>query len=244
MRLVVLVLLVLSSPTIMAASDPLSTSRQWLVVIAPDWNAKSGVLRAFERTSARSAWQSHGPAIPVVLGKKGLAWGRGLFAGSTGPSKIEGDNKAPAGIFRLGPAFGYAPRSAARWIKLAYFPLTKESEGVDDPHSRHYNQLVNRSEVARVDWHSSEQMLRNDDLYKWGVVVAHNSARTPGAGSCIFLHIWKNSSSGTAGCTAMAERDLVSLLRWLKPGAHPVLVQMPAPEYEAARAQFGLPPPR
>jgi L,D-peptidoglycan transpeptidase YkuD (ErfK/YbiS/YcfS/YnhG family) len=228
----------------MGATDPLKTSRQCLVVVAPDWNAKSGLLRAFERTSSRDDWQSHGPAIPVVLGKKGLAWGRGLSAGGTGPSKIEGDNKAPAGIFGLGPAFGYAPRSAARWIKLAYFPLTKESEGVDDPHSRHYNQLVNRSEVARVDWKSSEQMLRNDDLYKWGVVVAHNSARTPGAGSCIFLHIWKNSGSATAGCTAMAERDLVSLLRWLKPGAHPVLEKMPAPQYEAARSQFRLPPPR
>jgi L,D-peptidoglycan transpeptidase YkuD (ErfK/YbiS/YcfS/YnhG family) len=244
MRLVILVLFVLSSPAIMAATDPLRTSRQCLVVVAPDWKAKSGVLRAFERTNSRSAWQSHGSAIPVVLGKKGLAWGRGLFAGRMGPTKMEGDNKAPAGIFGIGPVFGYAPRSAARWIQLAYFPLTKESEGIDDPHSRHYNQLVNRSEVARADWKSSEQMLRKDDLYKWGVVVAHNSARTPGAGSCIFLHIWKNSSSATAGCTAMPERDLVSLLRWLKPGARPVLVQMPAAEYEAARAQFGLPAAR
>jgi L,D-peptidoglycan transpeptidase YkuD (ErfK/YbiS/YcfS/YnhG family) len=84
-------------------------------------------------------------------------------------------------------------------------------------------------------------MLRNDDLYKWGLVVAHNAARMPRAGSCIFLHIWKNSGSPTAGCTAMPERDLVNLLRWLKPGARPVLVQMPAPEYEAARVQFRLP---
>jgi D-alanyl-D-alanine dipeptidase len=244
MRLVILLLFVLSSPAMMAGTDPLRTSRQCLVVVASDWNAKSGVLRAFQRSSSRTDWQNHGAAIPVVLGKQGLAWGRGLFAGNTGASKIEGDNKAPAGIFRLGPAFGYAPKSSAPWIKLAYLPLTKETEGVDDPHSSHYNQLVNRSEVAAVDWKSSEQMLRNDDLYKWGVVVAHNSARTPGAGSCIFLHIWKNSSSPTAGCTAMPERDLVSLLHWLNPGAHPLLVQMPEPEYEAARGHLRLPPAR
>jgi D-alanyl-D-alanine dipeptidase len=226
-----------------AASNPLRQSRQCLVVVSRDWNAKTGVLRAFERKSSRSAWQTHGPAIPVVLGKKGMAWGRGLTHFNPTGGKVEGDNKAPAGIFRLGPAFGYAPKSSAPWIKLSYVPLTKQTEGIDDPRSRYYNRLVDRSKVAKVDWQSSEQMRRADDLYKWGVVVAHNSPARPGAGSCIFLHIWKDSRSATAGCTAMPERDLVNLLRWLDPAARPLLVQMPRPEYEAARAQFHLPLP-
>lgn len=225
----------------LAGTDPLRTSRQCLVVVAENWNAKTGVLRAFERTSGRSGWQPHGGAIPIVLGKKGMAWGRGLFDFKTSSGKVEGDNKAPAGIFRLGPAFGYAPKSAARWIKLPYVQLTKNTEGVDDPRSRYYNKLVDRAKVAKVDWQSSEQMLRADILYKWGVVVAHNSAATPGAGSCIFLHIWKNSGFPTAGCTAMPERDLVNLLRWLDPAAKPVLVQMPWLEYEASRVKFRLP---
>jgi L,D-peptidoglycan transpeptidase YkuD (ErfK/YbiS/YcfS/YnhG family) len=87
-------------------------------------------------------------------------------------------------------------------------------------------------------------MLRSDVLYKWGVVVAHNSAATPGAGSCIFLHIWKNSGAATVGCTAMAERDLVELLRWLDPARRPVLIQMPRQEYEASRSRFNLPQTR
>ncbi|HEX8898735.1 MAG TPA: L,D-transpeptidase family protein [Chthoniobacterales bacterium] len=221
--------------------QPLGDSRQCLVVITPNWAAKTGVLRAFERKSSRTDWQVHGPAVPVVLGKKGLAWGRGLIRVSASPEKIEGDNKAPAGIFRLGPAFGYAPKPAARWIRLAYVPLTKQTEGIDDPRSRYYNKLVDRSKVAQVDWRSSEQMLRDDILYKWGVMVAHNPQKIPGAGSCIFLHIWKNSSTATTGCTAMPERDLMNLLRWLDPAAKPVLAQMPRHEYEAARAKFRLP---
>jgi len=244
MRMVTLALFVLSSPMMMGANDPLPRTRQCVVVVSRDWNAKTGVLRAFERKGSRSAWQMHGPAVPVVLGKKGLAWGRGLVDFNASAGKVEGDNKAPAGIFRLGPAFGYAPKSAARWIKLAYVPLTPQTEGIDDPRSRYYNQLVDRSKIAKVDWHSSEQMLRTDNLYKWGVVVAHNSRATPGAGSCIFLHIWKDSRSATAGCTAMAESDLVNLLRWLNPAARPVLVQMPQAEYEAARDKFRLPPLR
>ena len=182
-----------------------------------------------------------GTTVPVVLGKKGLGWGRGLFepAGNDGPRKVEGDNKAPAGIFRLGPAFGYANR--ASWIKLRYVALTKNTEGIDDPRSRHYNQLVDRTKVAQVDWKSSEKMLRADVLYKWGIFVAHNPAATPGAGSLIFLHIWRDSSGATAGCTAMPEQNLVQLLRWLDPAAHPVLVQMPQPTYNSLRTSLHLP---
>jgi L,D-peptidoglycan transpeptidase YkuD (ErfK/YbiS/YcfS/YnhG family) len=223
----------------LAAADPIRRSRQCVVVIAENWNARTGVLRAFERRDG--SWRPHCVAVPVVLGKKGLAVGRGLVDFNDAARKVEGDNKAPAGIFRFGPAFGYAPRPAARWIKVRYVPITKQTEGIDDPRSRYYNKLVDRSKVAKVDWRSSEQMLRADNLYKWGVFVAHNSAATPGAGSCIFLHIWKNSKAATSGCTAMPERNLVELLHWLDPGSRPVLVQMPRSQYEALGAKFRLP---
>src|ERR1041385_1266121 len=167
MRLVTLALFVLLSSVMIAANDPLPRSRQCVVVVSRDWNAKTGVLRAFERKGSRNAWQLRGPAIPVVLGKKGLAWGRGLADFNGAVRKVEGDNKAPAGIFRLGPAFGYAPKSAARWIKLRYVPLTPRTEGIDDPRSRYYNQLVDRSKVAKVDWRSSGAILPADTLYKW-----------------------------------------------------------------------------
>ena len=119
--------------------------------------------------------------------------------------------------------------------------MTRETEGVDDPKSRYYNQLVERSKVERVDWASSEQMLRADDLYKWGLFVVHNPTATPGAGSCIFIHIWRNSSAATVGCTAMAEPDLLRLLRWLDPDAHPVLIQMPRSAYQGLQRSLNLP---
>ena len=109
----------------------------------------------------------------------------------------------------------------------------------------HVLQQAGRSveaKVAKVDWHSSEQMRRDDVLYQWGVVVEHNPAAIPGAGSCIFLHIWRNSAAPTAGCTAMAESDLVRLLRWLDPAQHPILVQMPGEVYQSIRTKYDLPP--
>ncbi|HKP03645.1 MAG TPA: hypothetical protein VJU77_09835 [Chthoniobacterales bacterium] len=243
MRLSALVLFVLSAPAMIAAPDPLRQSRQCLVVVAANWNSTDGVLRAFERANKNAPWEVHGRAVPVMLGKKGLAWGRGLVKApdTPGPVKIEGDNRVPAGIFKLGEAFGYAPASSARWVKLPYLPLTKQIEAIDDPGSRYYNRLVDRSKVARVDWHSSEQMRRDDVRYKWGVVVEHNTPPRPGAGSCIFLHIWKSSATTTVGCTAMPERDLVGLLRWLDPAAQPVLIQMPTQPYEVLRSGLKLP---
>ncbi|MEN3370554.1 MAG: zinc D-Ala-D-Ala dipeptidase [Verrucomicrobiota bacterium] len=229
-----------------AATDPLHRSRQCIVVVTENWSVTTGVLRAFERSGSSGRWKPRDAVVPVVGGKKGLGWGRGLVAieASGEPMKIEGDNRAPAGIFRLRSAFGYAPARSAGWMKLPYLALSKQIEGVDDPGSRYYNQLVDRSKVARVDWRTSEQMLRNDDLYKWGIVVEHNPAAQAGAGSCIFLHVWKGPASPTAGCTAMPENELVKLLRWLDPAEHPILVQMPRANYPAFQSKFGLPKER
>jgi D-alanyl-D-alanine dipeptidase len=248
LRLFPLLLLACSWPpaTGWAATRELDRSRQCIVVLANNWTSTTGVMRAFERDEATAVWTERGPGIAVVLGKNGLGQGRGLvhldFDGA--PKKKEGDNRAPAGIFRLSSAFGYAPARSAAWIKLPYLASSKETEGVDDPNSRYYNKLVDRSKVGQIDWRSSEKMRRDDVLYKWGVIVEHNPAAVPNAGSCIFLHIWKNSSAATAGCTAMPESDLVRLLRWLDPARHPILVQMPRAVYPAVRAKYGLPPGR
>jgi L,D-peptidoglycan transpeptidase YkuD (ErfK/YbiS/YcfS/YnhG family) len=227
----------------MAVTNPLQRSRQCVVVVASNWNSTTGVLQAFERTNINGPWKMRRVAVPVVLGKKGLGWGSGVTKADlgVGPRKREGDNKVPAGVFRLGPVFGSAPAKSTGWVKLRYLPLTKNIEGVDDPRSRYYNKLVDRTKVARVDWRTSEKMLGFGDLYKWGVVVEHNPAAIPGAGSCIFLHVWKDSSAATAGCTAMPEKDLLRLIRWLDPAARPLLVQMPRAAYQRTQSSFGLP---
>jgi L,D-peptidoglycan transpeptidase YkuD (ErfK/YbiS/YcfS/YnhG family) len=226
------------------ATRELDRAQQCVVVLTDDWASTIGVMHAYERREATASWKEQGPGIAVVAGKNGVGQGRGMvrldFEGA--PSKQEGDDRAPAGIFRLSSAFGYAPPRSAAWIKLPYLALTKQIEGVDDPASRYYNKLVDRSRIEKVDWRSSEQMRRADLLYKWGVVVDHNPAAVPGAGSCIFLHIWKGPASPTAGCTAMAESDLVKLIRWLDPARHPILVQMPHAVYRSIRAKYALPP--
>jgi zinc D-Ala-D-Ala dipeptidase len=221
--------------------SPLARSRQLVVVTTRDWDSVPGTLRRFERKNSKAKWQPVGAAVPVVVGRNGLGWGVGLGArAGDGPDKKEGDGKAPAGVFKLGPAFGF-DASSSSWLKMPYAPLTPSVECVDDVKSGQYNQIVDRNGVQAIDWRSSERM-RSVGGYRWGVVVGHNaSPPVAGRGSCIFLHIWAGPEKGTAGCTAMGQPDLEELLRWLDAKKNPLLVQLPEAEYARLQAAWGLP---
>jgi len=193
----------------------------------------------FERE--HDSWRKIGGPVPVLLGRNGMGWGRDEtdLSGLPGPTKREGDDKAPAGVFKLGTAFGYAQKPGA--MKLPYLSLTKEIVAVDDPHSRYYNQLIDRTKISKPDWRSAENMVLTDDRYKWGIVVEHNLPPVPGAGSNIFLHCWKDPSTLTSGCTAMAEPNMLRLLHWLDLQRKPRFVQLPRSIYSEMRAKWDLP---
>ena len=203
-----------------------ANTRQLVVVATRDWTDASGTLRRFSRGKSSAPWRAVGPAISVKVGHAGMAWGLGLHMNPpTGPHKIEGDKKAPAGVFRLTAAFGRGTKPAS--VTLPYIRVLPSIEAVDDPNSRHYNRIVDRARIADPDWHSSEKMHAVGEEYRLGIIVAHNPAAISGAGSCIFLHVWQNPNRGTSGCTAMPRESIAELQRWLSPNANPVLIQAP-----------------
>lgn len=221
--------------------SPLAGSRQVILVTTPDWDSVRGTLRRFERKSAGASWTQVGGDFEIVVGRSGLGWGAGLVeTEGDGPSKREGDGRAPAGVFTLTRAFGFASAGEADWLRMPYTPLTSGVECVDDTASAHYNRVLDRSGVKAADWNSSEHM-REVEGYRWGVVVAHNARAVPGQGSCIFLHVWAGPSKGTAGCTAMEQPNLETLLRWLDSRKRPLLVQLPESEYTRLRPIWKLP---
>ena len=222
--------------------ETLSQSTQMVVVTTKDWTATDGVLRRFERTER--GWQQVGLSFPVVVGRSGLGWGRGLtnMPPSIKPQKIEGDGRSPAGVFRLSYAFGYAAADKVPEIKLPYVQCTETVECVDDPNSTYYNIIKDRRAAEKVDWKSSEKMRLSDNEYKLGIFVEHNaSPPQPGAGSCVFMHIWKEPGHPTSGCTAMSEGAIEILLGWLDGKSRPVLVQLPQEEYQKNQIDWRLP---
>ena len=86
-----------------------------------------------------------------------------------------------------------------------------------------------------------ESMLRKDQQYKWGIFVKQNLPPKPEGGSCIFFHLWRKPGSGTLGCTAMAEGNLLALMKWLDPNKKPLLLQMTAADYRDYQKKVALP---
>lgn len=213
------------------------TCKQLVVVVSP--RASSVKARLFKFEKKGKTWQQVGEAHPVNLGRKGLAWGRGLNSAKPGLQKKEGDQRSPAGIFRFGAAFGYASAGPLD-MKIPYIPITEAQICVEDGNSKYYNQVVDASQVE-LDWDKREPMLRKDEQYKWGIFVKQNLPPEPGAGSCIFFHLWRKQGSGTLGCTAMDETNLLSLMQWLDPQKEPLLLQMTEAAYEDYQRKFSLP---
>lgn len=217
-------------------------SLQMVTVVTPSWDSVQGNLQRYERKN-HELWQPIGEEIPVVVGKTGLAWGIGLHrhSMSEGPSKLEGDGKSPAGMFALGPAFGFASQEQMNSLKLDYLPLHDQIEAVDDPKSIYYNQIINKNDILIPDWHSSEQM-GLQPLYILGLVIHHNFPNPQkGRGSAIFFHLWRNAVSGTAGCTAMSHENLSEILSWLDKEKNPIFVQLPSQIYLQNQKEWDLP---
>jgi L,D-peptidoglycan transpeptidase YkuD (ErfK/YbiS/YcfS/YnhG family) len=212
------------------------------LVRSDSWTASWGTLQRYER-AASGGWAAKDVEIPVDLGRHGMAWGKGLHPPPTsGAAKAEGDGKSPAGVFALGRAFGTADSLPSEARGFPYLQTRASTYCVEDVRSNFYNQIIDAREVARTSWEKWSELRRADGLFDWGVVVRQNDPIVQkGAGSCVFLHVWRGPRVPTAGCTAMPRDRIEAVLRWLDPAAEPVLVQLPQPVLEAVRQAWGLP---
>ena len=216
---------------------------QLLVATSPDWNSKQGEMRMFERTRG-GQWTAKSGAIPVLFGKNGLAWGIGIAGqNESGLRKKERDGRAPAGIFRIGQIFTYDAQLPAG-ADYPFHQVTEKDIWSDDPRSPDYNRHVVIDPKNPPDNYSHERMRPGDFAYRWLVEIRHNSdPPVPGEGSAIFFHIRRGVTRPTAGCTTMAEEDLVRVIKWLHAGQRPCYALLPNAEYAAKWKSWNLPPP-
>jgi L,D-peptidoglycan transpeptidase YkuD (ErfK/YbiS/YcfS/YnhG family) len=154
-------------------------------------------------------WQMAFEPFNAVIGKNGFA--------SSG-EKREGDGKTPSGIYPLKMTFGY---DANIRTKMPYRQALADDIWVDDPQADDYNQWTKIEETKAASY---EMMKREDDQYKYGIVIEYNTDPViKGSGSAIFLHIWKGKGIPTAGCVAVSEEDIIEILSWLDPAASPLI---------------------
>jgi len=247
---VVLVASALPAAALTPAVAPLQDHRQMIVVTTDGWDATHGRLQAYARTA--KGWAPQGAAFDVAVGRNGSAWGVGLVpvkgdagtATSGEPVKQEGDGRSPAGIFAIGPAFGYAPKIDSA---LPYQPMRESSYCMDVPDSRYYNRIVDAEVVGADAVEGSTEPMRldlhnkGDVRYREGFVIEHNPGAEPRRGSCIFAHLWRTPGEATAGCTAMQPEHMRTLLAWLDPAQKPVFVLLPRAQYQRLQYDWALP---
>ena len=181
-------------------------SQQLIFATNRDGSSVLVTLQVLERNDR--VWRLVFPTFTGSIGEMGFA---------PVDDKREGDGKSPSGIFPLGFAFGYDPSAET---KMPYRQATDNDFWVDDVNSKDYNQWV-KGEPQAASW---EKMKRDDDQYKYGVVIEYNMRPiVKGKGSAIFLHVW-NGGESTLGCVSMSEEMILEILGWLDPAKKPLII--------------------
>ncbi|WP_193214503.1 L,D-transpeptidase family protein [Luteolibacter marinus] len=226
----------------LAAFELPAKSSQCVVGVAKDWDSSTVTLNAYEKRGGQ--WVKTSGPWQGRLGRSGLVWGAGLHPVPAGAkTKREGDWRAPAGVFRIGGAWG-AHDNIQKHRKQFYRQVTTRDLWVEDPKSPSYNQHVILDHEPATAWEKKQQMKQDDYPHSLKMFIAHNAPPqvVPGAGSAIFFHIWRGGGSKpTAGCTTMKEDKLRELIAWIDPGKQPLYVLLPQAEYAAKKAEWKLP---
>lgn len=134
-----------------------------------------------------------GRRFPCTLGRGGIV---------PAAVKREGDGATPTGAHRL-VGMLYRPDRLVRPVAWA-LPIGPSDLWSDDPRDEDYNNMVRAPHGF-----SHERLRRADPMYDLILVTDWNwPDAEPGRGSAIFLHQWRRPGAPTAGCVALARRDL------------------------------------
>ena len=209
-RVVVAIALgVLLFPTFASAQScpaALKDATRLVLVTTETMDSLPATAQLFERASPKGGWRSVGEAEPAVVGRAGIAWSHWFrhLARAQEPIKIEGDKRAPAGIYPIGGTFGTEPSS-----RPGHLTVNGDTVCVDDPGSPAYNQITSRALVG-PKFHT-ENMSKALPMYRHGLLIDYPTDIAAKAGSCIFIHVWRSPTRGTAGCVALPEARVLAL---------------------------------
>lgn len=217
---------------------------QAIIGIAEGWDSSHVTLSVVEKNT-RGQWVRVLGPYRGRLGRAGLVWGLGLHSNPWfATTKKEGDWRSPAGVFSLGGLWVTNKKPVQRDARIPYVQVGPSDLWVSDPAYPHlYNRHVRLDHPAATPWEKKEQMRQTDYAHSIKLLIGHNTQNPRvGAGSSIFFHIWrKDGASPTAGCTAMDETHLRTIIARLNPTRYPVYILLPREEYAKYRKSWRLP---
>jgi L,D-peptidoglycan transpeptidase YkuD (ErfK/YbiS/YcfS/YnhG family) len=193
---------------------PLANAERLVLVTAPSMNDMTATMRLYERASAKEPWRALGATEPATIGRAGMGWSQFFLrlARRGEPLKVEGDKRTPAGLYPIGRSFGILASS-----RPDYLHVTPDTICVNDVSSPAYNTIASRARVGPAV--HAENMSRILPMYRRGLLVDYPTDAKKQAGSCIFIHVWRSPTTGTAGCVAMPEPRVEALQDFAAGGA-------------------------
>jgi L,D-peptidoglycan transpeptidase YkuD (ErfK/YbiS/YcfS/YnhG family) len=194
-------------PAGLPLDQPTGSATQVITVVAPSTASDTATVQAWNRHGA--TWQPATGPIAAHVGTDGL---------TTQPS--ESRSATPIGSFTLTQAFGAAGNPGTA---LPYLQTTPSDWWISQPGPLYNTHQRCASGCAFTQGDPNEHLYYETPSYNYGVVIDYNTANAgpivPGAGSAFFLHVYAGIPS--AGCVAIPQENLVSILRWLDPADHP-----------------------
>jgi L,D-peptidoglycan transpeptidase YkuD (ErfK/YbiS/YcfS/YnhG family) len=191
-------------------TDSLKINESSQVLLVTNNSPPSFIVNIHALEKKDGKWKKVRESIDGVIGKNGFA---------KPGEKREGDGKTPSGIFPLKMAFGY---NESIRTKMPYRQALRDDLWIDDINAVDYNRWIKKENTQAVSY---EKMKRDDNLYKYGIVIGYNTDPViKGYGSAIFFHVWRGGNMATAGCVAVAEENIVKILGWLDPQALPQII--------------------
>jgi L,D-peptidoglycan transpeptidase YkuD (ErfK/YbiS/YcfS/YnhG family) len=178
--------------------------RQLITVTAASYTATYATLRVYQLSGTKRV---------LIFGPWTARVG---YDGVAGPGKKrEGDGKTPSGTYGLSFFFGVQPDLGFAFpFRHAYVYDYWD----DNPASPRYNEWV---DARKQNPGADPEPMHQVPAYDYAAVIAYNTARVPGRGSAIFLHV--GTGTATAGCVSLPRAELIKLLRWLRPADYPLI---------------------
>jgi len=153
-----------------------------------------------------------GVKLPCSIGRGGIGQKHG-----------EGDGITPVGVFHLAGIRQRCDRLVFDAPHVQQTVIRLADIWSDDPKDPHYNHGVYGPDYP----FSHEKQYRADPLYDaFGILDFNWPDAAPGAGSAIFMHIWRKPRHPTEGCIAFDRRDLVWIFENWQPYSRVIIRQL------------------
>ena len=210
-----------------AGSAPLPVSYE--TQPSPDWVASLPEAQETDRLIVVDVTIGSNAVLTMHEKNEEGVWQQTLdeaaFIGKNGLGKTkEGDLKTPVGSFGFNAALGINEDPGC---VLDYTRVDGSHYWNGDSNSDRYNQLVSTDDYTDFSIDDSEHIVDYPNAYKYLLNTTYNEEGTPGKGSAIFLHCYREQRTYTGGCISIPLEKMEYVMKQIRKDSRILIRKQP-----------------